>query len=149
MQCSSTEKLYEPSPPLWKSWRLLLIRCFYCLESGIVTGHCYDIPLHSFSVMDRFTPDSAFQSALLHISIPNTSNLSTPVIGSYEFRCIPPGIIVQYWTTMPFTSGHFWTLYKAVHTQNHSCRVRRFWKHCIVLVPVIVLCILICTCTQV
>ena len=85
---------------------------------GIITRHCYDIPLHSFSVMGRFTPDSAFQSAVLHISIPNTSNLSTPVIGSYELWCIPPGIIVEYWATMPFTSGHFWTLYKPVHTQN-------------------------------
>ena len=89
------------------------------------------------------------QSALLHISIPNTSNLSTPVIGSYEVWCIPPGIIVQYWATMPFTSGHFWTLYKPVHTQNlgipagldnsenitpqHPQHLYRFGSECMVL----------------
>ena len=44
--------------------------------------------------------------------------MTLPVIGSCETQFIPPVIIVQYWTTMSFTSGHFWTLYKAVHTQN-------------------------------
>ena len=80
-------------------------KMFYCLELEIITGQCGDILLHSISVMGRFTPDSAFQSALLHSSIPNTSKLSTPVIGSYKTWYIPPGIIDQYWVTMPFISG--------------------------------------------
>ena len=46
-----------------------------------------------------------FQSALLHSFIDNTLNLSAQVIGLYEIWGIPPGFIVQYWVTMPFTSG--------------------------------------------
>ena len=53
---------------------------------------------NNIGVMGKFTPDSAFQSALLHSSISNILKLSTPVIGSYKTWCIPPGIIDQYWT---------------------------------------------------
>ena len=56
-------------------------------------------------ILSVFTPDFAFQSALLHSYIDNTLNLSTPVIGSYKTWCIPPGIMNQYWVTMPFISG--------------------------------------------
>ena len=53
------------------------------MELAIIKGQCCDM-------LSVFTPDSAFQSALLHSSIPNTSKLSTPVIGSYKTWCIPP-----------------------------------------------------------
>ena len=69
-------------------------KMFYCLELAVITGQCCDI-------LNVFTPDSAFQSALLHSGIDNTLNLSTPVIGLY----IPPGIINQYWVTTPFIPG--------------------------------------------
>ena len=72
--------------PPYEKVRLLLIRCFYCLELEIITGQCCDI-------LSVLTPDSAFQSALLHYCIDNTLNLSTPVIGSYKTWCIPPVII--------------------------------------------------------
>ena len=88
-----------------KKLEIFISKMFYCLELEIITGQCCDIPLHSISIMSRFTPDSAFQSALLHSCIDNTLNLSTPVIGSYETWDIPPGLIVQYCTIMPFTSG--------------------------------------------
>ena len=54
--------------PFMKKLEIVINKMFYCLELEIITGQCYDIPLHSFSVMSRFTPDSAFQCALLHIS---------------------------------------------------------------------------------
>ena len=56
---------------------------------AIITGQCCDI-------LSVFTPDSAFQSVLLHSCIDNTLNLSIPVIGSYKTWCIPPGIMDQY-----------------------------------------------------
>ena len=69
-------------------------KSFYCLELEIKTEQCCHIPLHSISIMGRFTPDCAFQSALLHSSIPNTSKLSTPVIGSYKTWYYPQ----ELWT---------------------------------------------------
>ena len=78
--------------------RVVMSKMFLLFGVSIITRQCYDM-------LSVFTPDSAFQSALLHSSIPNTSKLSTPVIGLSKTWYIPLGIIDQYWTTMPFIPG--------------------------------------------
>ena len=63
----------------------------------------------------------AFQSALLHTSIPNTSKLLTLMIGSYDSWCIPPRIISSTGLQRPSfldSFGPISLLYKAVSARN-------------------------------
>ena len=112
-------KSFEPKLTLLKKSRIVMNMMFSVFGLIFIMRYCCDIMCHN--IMGRFPPTLTFQSALLHISIPNTSNLSTPVIGScllvYASRnnCrILDNNVLHFWTVF----GPISLLYKALSARN-------------------------------